>query len=307
MKKFVVFWGFLLFLQMLFAQQTVYFSSYFNNEIAYNPAIVGSKPYNPLNITTREQWLGFSESPLTTGLSYHGAVNNRSGLGGTVLYDKTGPSSCSSLEMDYAYRIALDNNDLNMAFGVGAKCFYYTLNLDEETLPPGNDPAFDAKVYDQFVADANFGLYLYGSNFYAGCSALNLIQSKFNKEEGDGYSTNRLQRNYLGILGYRYAFNRDMLIEPSVLLRTTDQHDVFYQVNTRVFFQNVLWLGAGVKSDESVSAMLGFKAGKHLQISYAYDYYFTTINAYQFGTHEIGIQFSIPSLLYQRHTNFWQY
>ena len=48
-----------------FAQQEPLFTQYYVNDMAINPAISGSKTYNPLTIQTRQQWLGFEGAPLT--------------------------------------------------------------------------------------------------------------------------------------------------------------------------------------------------------------------------------------------------
>ena len=74
----------------LFAQQSPVYSQYFVNELAYNPAVAGSKSYNPFVIITRQQWLGFQGAPLTANISYHGALNNRSAMGGSLYHDQTG-------------------------------------------------------------------------------------------------------------------------------------------------------------------------------------------------------------------------
>ena len=72
----------LLILNVLFsinsiAQQEPLFTQYYVNDMAINPAISGSKTYNPLTIQTRQQWLGFEGAPLSTNISYHGALNDR--------------------------------------------------------------------------------------------------------------------------------------------------------------------------------------------------------------------------------------
>ena len=61
-----------------FSQQELLFSQYYVNDMVINPAVSGSKIYNPLTIQTRQQWVGFDGAPLTSSMSYHGALNNRS-------------------------------------------------------------------------------------------------------------------------------------------------------------------------------------------------------------------------------------
>ena len=290
----------------LFAQQSPVYSQYFVNELAYNPAVAGSKSFNPFVIITRQQWLGFQGAPLTVNISYHGALNNRSAMGGSLYHDQTGQAGSSVFELDYAYHVPLDKDRVNIAFGIGAKAIYYTLDLEAGNLPPGEDPAFSANAYNRFLADARSGLYLYGQNFYAGYSVLNMAQSNFNKEVGDGFSKNYLHRNYIGMLGYRHEYNSDIHFEPSVLIRKTESTKSQYDFSTRVFFQDAFWTGLSVRTNSSISAVIGFRAGE-MHITYAYDHFFNAINAYQNGTHELSISFKFPSILSQRHVSFWTY
>jgi type IX secretion system PorP/SprF family membrane protein len=306
MKKRVFILFFVGLTSFLFAQQSPVYSQYFVNELAYNPAVAGSKSFNPFVIITRQQWLGFQGAPLTVNISYHGALNNRSAMGGSLYHDQTGQAGSSVFELDYAYHVPLDKDRVNIAFGIGAKAIYYTLDLEAGNLPPGEDPAFSANAYNRFLADARSGLYLYGQNFYAGYSVLNMAQSNFNKEVGDGFSKNYLHRNYIGMLGYRHEYNSDIHFEPSVLIRKTESTKSQYDFSTRVFFQDAFWTGLSVRTNGSISAVIGFRAGE-MHITYAYDHFFNAINAYQNGTHELSISFKFPSILSQRHVSFWTY
>jgi len=289
-----------------FAQQDNFNTQYFVNELGINPAVAGSKSYNPLVIITRQQWLGFQGAPISANISYHGALNNRSGLGGSLYHYQTAEVGNSVFELDYSYHLPLDKDRINLAFGIGIKSIYYTLDLQAGNLPPGEDPAFTSNTYSRFLADVSSGFYLYGSNFYAGYSALNIMQSNFSKESGDGFSKNYLYRNYIGILGYKYGFNRDISIEPSLLLRKTEITSMEYDFSTRVFIKNQFWTGLGYRTNKSMCVILGFRYGK-IHFTYSYDHYFNDINAYQNGTHELSISFQLQSILNQRHINFWDY
>lgn len=306
MRKFFFISIFVAFSSLLNAQENPIFSQYFVNELAYNPAVAGSKSYNPFVIITRQQWLGFDGAPLTANISYHGALNNRSAMGGSLYHDQTGQAGNSVFELDYAYHVPLDKDKLNVSFGLGAKAMYYTLDLEASTLPPGEDPAFSGNTHERFLGDVSSGIYLYSQNFYAGYAVLNMLKSNFNKESGDGFSTNYLHRNYMGMLGYRYEFNRDIHIEPSILLRKTENTESQYDFSGRVFFREAFWTGLSARTNGSMSAIVGFKV-RNMHISYAYDHFFKAISAYQSGTHELSISFKTPSILSQRHISFWNY
>ena len=105
----------------VFAQQEPFFTQYFINDMAINPAVSGSKTYNPLIIQTRQQWLGFKGAPTTSNISYHGTLNNRSAIGGYLMFDKAFPSMQANLLLNYAYHIPLDYDRVNLSFGLGAK------------------------------------------------------------------------------------------------------------------------------------------------------------------------------------------
>ena len=131
-----------------FSQQEPLFSQYYTNDMSINPAISGSKTYNPLTIQTRQQWLGFEGAPLTSNISYHAALNNRSSMGGYLMFDKAFPSMQANLHLNYAYHIPLNYDRVNLSFGLGAKLMYHNLDFNNGDLPPGEDAAFSATSYD---------------------------------------------------------------------------------------------------------------------------------------------------------------
>ena len=221
----------------VFAQQEPLFTQYYNNDMAINPAVSGSKTYNPLSIQTRQQWLGFEGAPLSTNISYHGALNNRSAMGGYLMFDKANPSLQANLQLNYAYHIPLNYNKVNLSFGVGAKLMYYNLDFKNEDLPPGIDPAYSASSYDNTIGDASAGTYLYGRNFYLGFSTSNLLQSTFNTAIGLSPVSNKLFRNYYTMGAYRFnIMNRDWQLEPSFLLRKMKLHSNVTDITTRIIY-----------------------------------------------------------------------
>ena len=113
-----------------FGQQDPLFTQYYVNDMVINPAISGSKIYNPLTIQTRQQWLGFEGAPLSTCISYHGALNNRSAMGGYIMFDKAYPTMQGNLHLNYAYHIPLDYEKVNLSFGLGAKVMYHNLDFN---------------------------------------------------------------------------------------------------------------------------------------------------------------------------------
>tara|TARA_B100000795_G_scaffold262433_1_gene240355 strand:- start:58 stop:981 length:924 start_codon:yes stop_codon:yes gene_type:complete len=292
----------------VFAQQEPLFTQYYNNDMSINPAVSGSKTYNPLTIQTRQQWLGFEGAPLSTNINYHGALNNRSAMGGYLMFNKSSPALQANLQLNYAYHIPLNYDKVNLSFGVGANFMYYNLDFKSEDLPPGIDPAYSASAYDNTLGDASAGTYLYGRNFYLGFSASNLLQSSFNKSISFSPVLNQLIRNYYTMGAYRFnIINKDWQLEPSFLLRKMELHKNVTDITTRIIYLEDTWTGLTYRTDGTLVFGFGFAANK-LHISYTYDHTFAgEIMQYTYGTHEIGLTFRIETLASQRHIGFWDY
>ncbi len=292
----------------IFAQQEPLFTQYYNNDMSINPAVSGSKTYNPLTIQTRQQWLGFEGAPLSTNINYHGALNNRSAMGGYLMFDKSSPALQANIQLNYAYHIPLNYDKVNLSFGVGANFMYYNLDFKSEDLPPGIDPAYSASAYDNTLGDASAGTYLYGRNFYLGFSAYNLLQSTFNTSVSSSPVLNQLIRNYFTMGAYRFnIINKDWQLEPSFLLRKMELHKNVTDITTRLMYLEDTWAGLTYRTDGTLVFGFGFAANK-LHISYTYDHTFAgDIMQYTYGTHEIGLSFRIETLASERHIGFWDY
>ena len=307
MKKIFFIIG-MLFVVNTFAQQAPLFTQYYVNDMAINPAISGSKSYNPLTIQTRQQWLGFEGAPLSTNISYHGTLNNRSAMGGYFMFDKANPSVQANLHLNYAYHVPLNYNDVKLSFGLGAKLMYHNIDFNKEDLPLGVDPAFSSSSYDKTLADASSGVYFYGKEFYVGFSVSNMFQSSFNTEVKGSPHSNSEYRNYYGMGAYKFqVINNDWQFEPSILIRKMQYQESVTDITTRIIFLKNNWAGLTYRNNSTAIVSFGFSA-KNMHISYSYDHSFNDeITQYTYGTHELGISFRIGTLTSQRHTGFWGY
>jgi len=288
------------------AQQEPLFTQYYINDMVINPAVSGSKTYNPLIIQTRQQWLGFKGAPTTSNISYHGTLNNRSAIGGYLMFDKAFPSMQANLQLNYAYHIPLDYDRVNLSFGLGAKVMYHNLDFNKDDIPPGEDPAFSSKSYDKVLGDALSGVYLYGQHFYAGFSVTNMLQSSFNTSVSGSPYGNTEFRNYYGMGAYRFnIINNDWELEPSFLIRKTQFQSSISDLTTRIFYLENTWTGLTYRTNGTAIFAFGFGVN-NMHVCYSYDHTFSgEIMRYTYGTHEIGIVFRIETLSTDRHIGFW--
>ena len=312
-----IFFVILFFVSTVFlnAQQQTNFTQFYSNEIIFNPAVSGSKSYNPLVLQTRQQWLGFEGAPLSTSISYHKLVDQNNAFGGIFNFEQTYPSIKIELQPTYAFHVPLNSKTTNLSFGLAPSLMYYSINFDLEDLPQNQDPAFSGSTYSSASIDFSSGIYLYNKRLSIGLSCVNMIQSSFDGEVlvqsnqtvgKTSFGKNLRERIYYYLVSYNFdIINNDWKLEPIIFSRTFNNQNIVIDFITRIKYLDNNWLSLAYRTDGTTSFGFGFKANK-MHIGYSYDYQLSSsIMSYNYGTHEIVLSFYIPAFQHNRHTNFW--
>ncbi|MBA7524983.1 hypothetical protein ES705_17128 [subsurface metagenome] len=292
------------------SQQLPLYSQYMMNKFLLNPAIAGSDGYTTINLTAREQWLGFSNAPRTHAISVQTRVlktshiskstsvqrkvrrpskSGRIGIGGYIFDDKNGIINRTGFQLTYAYHIDLSKNtkgSRRLSFGISANAFQFKLN-DKGILPYNLDDEL-LMNYNRvmFVPDANFGIYYNTKNYYAGFSAHNLFKSALQLGK-EGVSNYHMLRHYYIMGGYTFELpGADFSIRPSVLIKSSEDLRSFQvELSMQVFYQNKYWGGISFRSSDALIIMAGLKVERYY-FGYAFDYALSNIRKYSFGSHE---------------------
>jgi type IX secretion system PorP/SprF family membrane protein len=74
-----------------FAQQDAQFTQYMYNTININPAYAGSRGALSIFALHRTQWVGLDGAPVTNAVSINTPLNNKLGLGVSIINDRIGP------------------------------------------------------------------------------------------------------------------------------------------------------------------------------------------------------------------------
>lgn len=295
------------------SQQLPLYSQYMMNKFLLNPAIAGSDGYTSVNLTAREQWLGFSNAPRTHAISAQTRIlktsyiskstsvrkkitrpsrSGRVGIGGYIFDDRNGIISRTGFQLTYAYHIDLTKTakgSRRLSFGISANAFQFKLD-DEGIIPYDLDDEF-LMNYDRvmFVPDANFGVYYNTRDYYAGFSAHNLFKSVL-LLGNQGESNYQMLRHYYIMGGYTFEVpGPDLAIQPSVLLKSSDDlHSFQVEISARVFYQNNYWAGISFRSSDAMIIMAGLKVDQYY-FGYAFDYALSNIRKHSFGSHEFMV------------------
>jgi len=271
------------------SQQLPYFSQYMFNNYFINPAVAGSEENTVLSLSLRNQWLGFEGAPSTQTLSIHGSKNKKTGLGALFFNDRTGLLSKTGIQLTYAYHFQLKNT---AKLSVGLSGMFYQHAVDKGNIKLGdpNDNAVQGEKERTIVPDAAFGLYYYSDKIHIGFSVPQLVQSRLGFNElSDSSKLNELVRHYfLTGGGYKFKINEDFDIEPSLLFKAIAQAPVQIDINAKITYKKLLWLGASYRNKESVVVMLG-AAKNNFILGYSYDITLTSIRKHSSGSHEIYV------------------
>ncbi|PLX08811.1 MAG: hypothetical protein C0596_05810 [Marinilabiliales bacterium] len=274
------------FSSLLNAQQLPLYSQYMMNDFFINPAIAGSKDYSPVLLSIHKQWIVINESPSTQTLSGHTMLeNNNVGLGAIIFNDDFGPESHIGLQAIYSYHFHIDRlNKISLC--LAAIAMQYKMDQRFFNLTIYDDPAITYMVEKTIVPDATFGVYAYGKKYYAGITAAHLFESKLkiNRNLDD----NTMVRNYFAMGGYKFTFpnSPQFEIEPSVLIKMTEVTPPQFDINIKMYYEQDYWFGMSIRPEDSFIAAIGFKH-KQYYFGYAYDFTFSDLSAYTFGSQEI--------------------
>ncbi|TDX01796.1 PorP/SprF family type IX secretion system membrane protein [Dinghuibacter silviterrae] len=298
------------------AQQDIQFSQYVFNGLSLNPAYAGYRGAPTLNAAFRDQWAGFPGAPKTAVLSLDGLTDpgtGKTGLGIQFLYDQLGPQQNYSLTGFYAYRIALNDDEDDphkLCFGIGAVASQYSLNGTVLQYSDPNDPSFpQVDVRTKIVPDANFGVFYYSNDFYAGGSLMNLFSLNNTRTvyyaDGAAYTSLLETTNLYLTAGGMVNIADGVKMKPSFLLKDDFKGPANLDINDLFLLDEKLWVGGsyrsavkmlssskaltGLSASDAAALMVEFFATPDFRIGYAYDFTTSGLSNYQTGSHELSL------------------
>ena len=91
--------------------------------------------------------------------------------------------------------------------------------------------------------------------------------------------------------GYRLQLTDDISFLPSTMLRYVAPAPLGVDVNAKLQYQDLLWVGASYRHKDGYSGMVGLNISNALNVGYSYDITTSRLNTVSRGTHEIVIGF----------------
>jgi type IX secretion system PorP/SprF family membrane protein len=285
------------------SQQVPLYSQYMLNGFLLNSAVAGSEGYTAINLTAREQWIGFSEAPSTYALSFQTRILKKSyisrgssvrrrqrrgsrsgnvGIGGYLFNDRNGAIERTGLKGTYAYHIHLPQSQLS--FGLSLVAYQFRIDDDLIVLENQGDDLWLGAHKSVFIPDADAGIYYSARNYWAGFSADQLFESTL-KIGDSGYDRYKMERNYYLMGGYDFEVRRDIILTPSTLIKFAENGKVQADLSGKFYYQQSYWAGLSYRTGHAIIVMAGVSIDK-LVFGYAFDIGLNSIMKHSYGTHE---------------------
>jgi type IX secretion system PorP/SprF family membrane protein len=285
---------FILLATSLFAQQEAMYSQYMFNKLAINPGYAGSRELLSTDFLYRYQWVNIDGAPKTISASLHTPLNNPTlALGFNLVNDQLGPLSNTSAMGTFAYRIIFPKGKLSFGLQAGVKSS--DIAWSKFKAYDENEPFLNGQLKNKAVLDANFGVYYYTSNFYAGLSSRQLLQNQslISEDENGNTQFTKLLTHFYGMTGAAFPLGENVVFRPSLLAKFVTNAPPQLDLNASFLFAQTLWLGVSYRTEKAVSLMTEVNIAQNFRIGYSYDMWFNELKAYNKGSHEIRLSFDI--------------
>lgn len=324
MKKIILSAGLVVSVSAVQSQQLTQLSQYLQNHFVVNPAAMGLNDELDLNLSFRQQWVGFDNSPQTYYFSGHALLGGGSkspkynpslrtgrkgpvkaptvktgklkhSVGGNIMMDKYGPFQRLNFNGAYAIHVPLAKS-LNLSCGIGIGGANIGFDQSKVDMLDDNDNTYASFLGNtnsnpsKFLADLNTGVYLYSQYLFVGYSTSQVLQQKFNF----GDVTNaKLKTHHYIIGGYRIDINEDWSLTPNTLVKFMTPSPVAVDLNLKCDYLDKFFFGTSYRHKDAVVAMAGlFYNG--FKLGYSYDYTLSTLRKHNSGGHEIIVGYKMP-------------
>jgi type IX secretion system PorP/SprF family membrane protein len=320
--------GLLLTGQFTYAQQKPIYTQYILNNYIINPAITGIENYTDVKISYRNQWVGIDGAPVSSYISVHAPIGKKDyrtnatsfampgenprgrnymeqynapedhhGVGVIVMNDKTGYISRWGAYATYAYHKGLNpRTTLSAGFMVGMS----SVSVDATKIDWGSandsDPAigYASGAISKMRPEVGAGLWLYGADYFAGISVLNIVpgKAKFGADSAK-YGSN-FAPHFFATAGYKFFLNDDLSLLPSVMIQYVKPISPQIFTSFKLQYQDKVWIGSNFRFGDQLggfSAMAGLNISNTMNIGYAYDVAPSALSQYSKNTHEFMVGF----------------
>ena len=275
-----------------YAQQQSMYGQYMFNMLNVNPAYAGSRDVGNLNFLMRRQWLGIDGSPTTGSVSYDQRINEKNfSLGAQLYYDNIFIQRRSGVQGFYSYSAGMGKSTLSLGMSFGV--MNYNANYTRTNSFQAGDPSLQ-KVVNGYLPTAGVGALWRGEKWYVGVSSPNIFMSYKSESSAKSVSLAGKEGHYYATAGYIIPFNDQVVLKPSVMVKSVMGAPVQYDLNLNVWLGDRIGFGGSYRTGDAVIGMLEFQLNPQFRIGYAFEQKFQIVNT---TSHELMLRYELGKLI----------
>ncbi len=305
-----------------FSQNYLHFSQFTQSAHAINPAFSGIEDFIDLKTGFRKQWSKVNGSPSTffVGVSASdksfqpGQAQGKSfrvsnpgvfkkhqqqrvspskhGFGLYMLNSSQGPFTANVAYLTYAYHHSMSNGLMLSLGASGNVDLAHFDEFDAQVFNPGTDPTYQLYAGGRRTGTSiglNGGLAIYNQNFYASYAMHNLFNTTLASDALDESSA----IYHFVMAGLNMEFSSEFAFQPAVLLKYTDAYPLSLDMNVRLKYRQLGWVGFTYRNNNDVIAMLGLLIDQKVNLGYSFDFSGSGLGRNNSGTHEVVLSLRI--------------
>lgn len=288
MKKLIYIAALLVITGTLSGQQFPFMEGYSINPFSLSPAFAGIHNIKTVFIDYRSDWSGMEGGPKTFQLSYNDKLNDKVGLGGKFIYDKTDIFKQTLLLGSYSYEVKVTEDHLiNLALSAGF--FRNSIDLSKYY----NDPQYIQDLvllYGQVKSKIKFAtdisaLYRY-KQAEAGILFSNIMFGTA-KYRNIGL-TYKPFKNYLVHASYLFAINDKWIVKPTLILKGGQNIPVQFEIAPSVVWNDRFWGTIVFRTGGIFGISLGGEVYDGILLNYSYNLS-SNVALNTFGSHQLTL------------------
>ncbi len=230
-----------------------------------------------------------------------------SGWGITVVNSIEGALRTTNAHFVYSYHQKI-NSDFYISYGLGLGLLQQAVNSTELITPEGlygentishNDLLLNNENFSGIAPSLNSGVLIRFKKIYAGISfdSGNFLNSSYSDLNVSVATPVKIAL----ISHYEFMLGDSWSLIPSVQYKTGikyHQFDVGVAADWNNFIElGINWRGYNKETFDAFVGIVALKLNEKLKFTYSYDYTLSEFNNISKGSHEIGIQYAIKSLI----------
>jgi len=277
----------------MFAQYDMHHTHFMHNKLAINPGYTGDREVFAMTALYRNQWFGIEGAPKTFSLHAHTPfLNNRNGVGLSLMNDKIGMMNTTYAGLSYAYRLKV-SDDATLSIGIQGRVEHSRIDWSESNPLDMGDNTIPTSVKTKTSPNFGMGAFLSHENYYVGLSVPTLLRTNVYDDNPITGTSLTSQRSYYLMGGLVMRMSHSVKFAPSILLTYNPSTPFEMDLNANFIFMEKLWLGASYRLGDSIDGLIMFQISEQFRLGAAFDYTLTKLQEFSPGSFELLLDYTL--------------